>query len=191
MLRSRKFFMLALVFFCFCITGCATQAPTLNFVPKDVLPSSTKIDFELKSTSISIAQDDERTGPTQVGLFGNQYESSFKQAFKDALEEAISKAAIFNDLSQRKLTLSAKILQFETPGFSTGFETKIVVRYQLLNRSNGKLVFTRDITATGVVPFDYAFNGAIRYTEARNRAGRDNIQQFIGSLAEFKDGGNK
>jgi hypothetical protein len=174
---------------CIGLTGCATQAPTLDFVPKDVLPSSTKIDFELKNTSVSIAQDGERTGPTQVGLFGNQYEASFKQAFKDALEEALAKSAVFNDLSQRKLTLSAKILQFETPGFSTGFETKMVVRYQLLDRSNGKLVFTRDITSTGSVPFDYAFLGAIRYTEARNRSGRDNVQQFIGSLAEFKDTG--
>jgi len=59
----------------------------------------------------------------------------------------------------------------------------------LLDRSNGKLVFTRDITSTGSVPFDYAFSGAIRYTEARNRSGRDNVQQFIGSLAEFKDTG--
>lgn len=174
----------------FTITGCATQAPTLDFVPKDVLPMGTKIDFELKSTSVSIAQDGERVGPTQVGLFGNQYESTFKQAFKDALDEALAKSAIFNDLSQRKLTLSAKILQFETPSVSTVFETKMVVRYQLLDRSNGKLVFTRDIASVGSVPFDYAFMGAIRYTEARNRSGRENVQQFINSLAELKDTGN-
>lgn len=187
--RCKKIFLWCSILACICLTGCATQAPTLDFVPKDVLPTGTKIDFDLKNTSVSIAQDGERTGQTQVGLFGNQYEASFKQAFKDALEEALSKSAIFNDLSQRKLTLSAKILQFETPGFSTGFETKMVVRYQLLDRSNGKLIFTRDITSAGSVPFDYAFMGAIRYTEARNRSGRDNVQQFIGSLAEFKDTG--
>jgi hypothetical protein len=171
----------------FALGGCATQAPTLDFVPKDVLPTGKKIDFELKNTSVSIAQEEERVGATQVGLFGNQYEQAFKQAFKDALEEAISKSAIFNDLSTRKLTLSAKVLQFETPGFSTSFSTKMVVRYQLLDRSNGQLVFTRDIESNGQVPFDYAFMGAIRYTEARNRAGRQNVAQFITSLNEFKD----
>lgn len=187
MKNLRTYFSIAVCSGVLLLSGCATQAPTLNFVPQDVLPSSSKIDFELKNTSVSIAQDGERVGATQVGLFGNQYESTFKQAFKDALEEAISKSAIFNDLSTRKLSLSAKVLQFETPGFSTGFATTMVVRYQLLDRSNGKLIFTRDITSTGEVAFDYAFMGAIRYTEARNRAGRDNVNQFITSLAEFKD----
>jgi len=169
------------------LTGCATQAPTLDFVPKDVLPSGSKIDFELKSISVSIAQDNERVGATQVGLFGNQYEATFKQAFKDAIEEAIAKSAVFNDLSNRKLSLSAKVLQFETPSAGVSFETKMVVRFQLLDRSNGKLLFTRDISSSGLVPFDYAFMGAIRYTEARNRAARSNIDQFIASLAEFTD----
>lgn len=189
-MRSLKsFFMLAVLSFVLMISGCATQAPTLNFVPKDVLPSGAKIDFELKTISVSIAQESERVGETQVGLFGNQYEATFKQALKDALEEAIIKSAVFNDLSNRKLSLSAKVLQFETPGISVSFETKMVVRYQLLDRSNGKLVFTRDILSLGSVPFDHAFLGAIRYTESRNRSVRDNVTQFIGSLGEFKDSG--
>lgn len=169
------------------MTGCATQAPTLDFVPRDVLPTGQKIDYELKSISVSVAKEDERVGETQVGLFGNQYESAFRQSFKDSLEEAITKSAIFNDISNKKLGLSAKVMQFETPGFSSGFETSFVVRYQLLDRSTGKLVFTRDIRSKGSVPFDYAFLGAIRYTEARNRAVRTNIEQFVSSLGEFKE----
>lgn len=169
------------------ITGCATQAPTLDFVPRDVLPTGKKIDFELKSISVSVAKEGERLGETQVGLFGNQYEASFRQSFKDSLEEAIAKAAIFNDLSNKKLSLSAKVMQFETPGFSVGFDTTFIVRYQLLDRATGKLVFTRDIRSNGTVPFDHAFLGAIRYTEARNRAVRGNIEQFIASLGEFKE----
>lgn len=171
------------------LTGCATQAPTLNFVPKDVISTGSKINFELKTISVSIAQENERVGETQVGLFGNQYESSFKQAFKDAIEEALAKSAIFNDLSDRKTSLTAKVLQFETPGMSVSFETKMVVRFQLLDRSSGKLIFTRDISSVGVVPFDYSFMGAIRYTEARNRAARDNVNQFLSSLGEFNDTG--
>lgn len=169
------------------LVGCATQAPTLDFVPRDVLPTGKKIDYELKSISVSVAKEDERLGATQVGLFGNQYESSFRQSFKDSLEEAIAKAAIFNDLSDKKLSLTAKVMQFETPGFSVGFDTTFVVRYQLLDRSTGKLVFTRDIRANGTVPFDHAFLGAIRFTEARNRAVRSNIEQFVSALAEFKE----
>ena len=169
------------------LTGCATQAPTLSFVPGDVFPSKTKIDFELKSISVSIAQEGERVGETQVGLYGNQYEASFKQALKDALEEAIAKSAIFNDLSSRKLALSAKVLQFQSPAAGTTFTTTMVVRFQLLDRSDGKLLFTRDITSVGEVPFDFAFVGATRFTEARNRAARNNVNQFLQGLSEFKD----
>ena len=89
MYTSKKIFLWCAILACICLTGCATQAPTLDFVPKDVLPTGTKIDFDLKNTSVSIAQDGERAGQTQVGLFGNQYQASFKQAFKDALEEAL------------------------------------------------------------------------------------------------------
>lgn len=182
--KSRKSVFLVL-FIAALLGGCA-QAPTLDFVPRDITPTGAKIDYELRSISVSIAQDNERVGETQVGLFGNQYESTFKQAFKDALEEAVAKSAIFNDLSSKKLALSAKVLQFETPGFGVSFETKMVVRYQLLDRSNGRLVFTRDVSSLGQVPFNYAFFGAIRATEARNVSARENINQFIGSLGEFK-----
>jgi hypothetical protein len=166
--------------------GCA-QAPTLDFVPRDVLPKGFKIDYELKTISISIAQEDERVGKTHVGFFGNQYEASFKQAFKDALEEAITKSAIFNDLSGRKLALTAKILQFETPSMGVSFDTAMVVRYQLIDRADGKILFTRDIKSSGSVPFDFAFIGAIRATEARNRSVRANVEELLSSLSEFKD----
>ena len=184
-MRFVKLFFLAAL--AMVMAGCATQAPTLDFVPRDVLPIGKKIDSELKTISVSVAKEDERLGETQVGLFGNQYETSFRQSFKDSLEEVIGKAAIFNDLSNRKLGLSAKVMQFETPGFSVGFDTTFIVRYQLLDRATGNLVFTRDIRTNGSVPFDHAFLGAIRYTEARNRAVRSNIEQFVASLAEFKE----
>ncbi|CAM8651505.1 hypothetical protein MCEMSEM18_00317 [Comamonadaceae bacterium] len=170
-------------------TGCATQAPTLDFVPKDVIATGKKIDFELKTISVSIAKEDERQGETQVGLFGNQYESSFKQSFKDAIEEALSKSAIFNDLSTRKLSLSAKVLRFESPSMGINFDTQCTVRYQLLDRSTGKLLFTRDVKSVGTVPFDYAFIGMIRLAEARNRAVRQNVEQLVQSLSEFQDPG--
>ena len=80
----------------------------------------------------------------------------------------------------------AKVLKLETPTMGINFDTDFVVRYQLLDTSTGKLVFTRDINTQGSVPGDYAFLGAARYTEARNVAVRENIMMFIDSLAEYK-----
>lgn len=182
-----KFWILVILAAAALVSGCATQAPTLDFVPRDVLPSGKKIDYELKSLTVSVAKEDERLGETQVGLFGNQYETSFRSSFKEALEEAIAKSAIFNDGSSRKLSLTAKVMKFQTPSIGLTFDTNMIVRYQLIDRASGKLMFTRDIESIGTVPVDYAFLGATRYTEARNRAARENIDQFINSLSGFKD----
>lgn len=168
------------------LSGCATQAPPLNFTPVDVLPAKNKVEAELKTLTVSIAKEEERLGETQVGFFGNQYEASFKQTLKDAIEEALTKSAVFNDLATKKVSLTAKVMQFQSPSAGVSFETKAIIRYEIFDRKDGKLIFRRDIASTGSVPGDYAFMGAIRYTEARNRAMRENVTQFINSLEELK-----
>jgi len=186
---------LVLSIFALTLAGCATQAPTLNFVPEDVLPIKNKVAAELKTITVSIAKEDERLGETQVGFFGNQYEVAFKSSFKEALEEALAKSAAFNDLADRKVSLTAKVIKvsltakvikFESPSGGINFDTDLIVRYELFDRASGQLVYRRDIASQGSVPFDYAFMGAIRFTEARNRAVRQNVLNFISSLEEIK-----
>ncbi|MBS1141705.1 MAG: UDP-N-acetylglucosamine acyltransferase [Proteobacteria bacterium] len=167
------------------LSGCAS-APPLNFVPQDVLPAKNKVAAELKSVTVSVAKEEERLGETQVGFMGNQYELSFKTALKDALDEALLKSAVFNDLSDRKVSLTAKVMKFESPNGGITFETEAIVRYEVYDRRDGKLLFRRDISSTGSVPFDYAFAGFIRATEARNRTMRANVTNFISSLEELK-----
>lgn len=181
-----KFIHIAGLVFIALLSGCATQAPTLNFTPSDVLPAKNRVQAELKSFTVSVAKEEERLGETQVGFFGNQYESNFKQSLREAIEEALTKSAIFNDLANKKVSLTAKVMQFESPNGGINFETTAIIRYEIFDRKDGKLIFRRDISSTGSVPFDYAFLGAIRYTEARNRAMRENITQFINSLEELK-----
>ncbi len=165
--------------------GCA-QAPTLDFVPREVRPSTTKINAEVKSITISIASEDERLGETQVGFYGNQYETSFKSSFKDAIEEAIMKSAIFNDIADLKVSLVAKILKFQSPSMGVNFDTEMVVRYELINRKDGQPIFHQDVTSNGSISGTYAFLGAIRYTEARNVAVRNNVANFIAALSAYK-----
>jgi len=162
--------------------GCATQAPTLDFTPPDIVPSQTKVDADVKTITVSIAKENERLGETQVGFFGNVYEQSFKTALQDALEEVIARTAIFNDLSERKISLIAKVMKFQTPGAGINFKTEAIIRYELVDRNSGATIFKKDITSTGSVPGNYAFLGSIRYTEARNISVRDSITQFILAL---------
>lgn len=167
------------------LAGCATPAPPLNFVPQDVLPVKNKVPAELKSVNVSVAKEEEKLGDTQVGFGGNEYELSFKTALKDALEEAILKSAVFSDNAERKVSLTAKVMKFETPSVGFGFTSDAIVRYEIYDRKDGSLIFRRDISSAGSVPFDYAFAGYIRVAESRNRTMRANVEKFIASLNEL------
>jgi hypothetical protein len=54
--------------------------------------------------------------------------------------------------------------------------------YEIVDRASGNMLFAESISSEGVVPMDYAFMGVIRATESMNRAVRNNIADFIGSL---------
>jgi hypothetical protein len=164
------------------VGGCATPMPPLEFTPRDVNVSIKKLDADLRTITISVAQNDEKFGETMVGFGGNEYEQTFKSAFQSALEEGLARSAIFNDLSNRKVSLSAKILEFQTPSFSSSFETEMIVRYQLIERSTGAIVYSKNISSKGSVPYNYAFVGAVRFTEARNISVRNNVLNLISDL---------
>jgi hypothetical protein len=177
---------LAAIMFCLTLTACSESVPPLDFTPSDVLPTGKKVNAGVKDISISFAKPQERVGSIQVGFGGNQYESSFKSTFEDSLQEALIKSAIFNDYAKRKVLIVAKVMQLETPTVGLAFTTQMVVRYSLLDTSSGKLLFTRDIKTSGTVEMGYAFLGATRMSESRNRAVRSSIEDFISSLGEAK-----
>ncbi|PJG86615.1 UDP-N-acetylglucosamine acyltransferase [Conservatibacter flavescens] len=165
------------------LVGCSAPA-ALNFTPTDLAPvtPAQKINSELKTISVSIATKEEQKGELQVGFMGNDYEQSFKTTFKDSLEDSFARTAIFSDDASNKLSLSAKILRFETPGMGFTFDTKLLVRYDFIDRKKGISQYVTEIESDGSVPLDYAFMGAIRATEARNRAVKANIQKLINDL---------
>jgi len=99
-----------------------------------------------------------------------------------ALTEAINRMAIFRDDSQRKVSLSVKVLAIDIPSFGASMTTKTIARYELIDRADGSIIYTQDISSEGVVPFDYAFVGAIRARESISRSVQNNIAQFLQSL---------
>ena len=167
------------------LSACAS-VPPLDFTPSDVLPTGKKIDAGIKDISISFAKPSESLGEIQVGFGGNQYESAFKSSFEDALQEALIKSAIFSDYAKRKVLIVAKVMQLESPMAGISFETEMIVKYDLLDTSTGKILFTRNIPSTGSVKMSHSLLGATRMTEARNRAVRSNIESFISSLGEAR-----
>ena len=90
--------------------------------------------------------------------------------------------AIFKDDSPKKVSLAVKILKFDTPEFGAEMTTHASARYEIIDRSDGSIIFTTDVSTSGVVPFDHAFVGAVRAVESMNRSVQNNIIQFLQAL---------
>lgn len=168
-----KFFVAAIAVI---LSGC-TAIPPLSFSPPNVGYASKKIEAELRSMTVTIARADEQKGPIPPGM-GPQIPA----IWQTALQEALNKMAIFKDDAPVKVNLSVKILALDVPSAGFSFTTKSIARYELLNRANGDVIYTVDVSADGGVPADYAFLGAARMLESVNRSVQNNITQFLQGL---------
>jgi hypothetical protein len=157
------------------LTGCQ-HAPPVNFSVANVGPSKTKLDADVKSITVTIANAGEAVGDLSplTGATTTLWQSS--------LQDALTRMAIFRDESPRKVSLVVKILQFDVPSRAVTFTTGTTARYQLLDRSNGSVIYTRDISSNSAVSMDYAMLGATRAIESINRSVQDNITQFLQTL---------
>ena len=152
-------------------SGCIrTKRLPVNFSAPNIGVSSTKLDAELKSLTVSVARPDEATGEIDPGI------GVHTGLWKTSLEEAFNRMAIFKDDSPRKVSLAVKILKFSSRGDWT---THTSARYEIIDRSDGSIIFTTDISTTGDVPFDYAFAARVRLLESINRSVQNNIIQFL------------
>ena len=154
----------------------------VNFSAPNIGVSSTKLDAELKSLTVTVARPDEAIGKIEVPIvfcddtFDFCPISFYVGMWKTALEEAFNRMAIFKDDSPKKVSLAVKILKFQVSEFPA---THTSARYEIIDRSDGSIIFTTDISTSGVVPFDHAFVGVIRARESINRSVQNNIIQFL------------
>ncbi|OQW86020.1 MAG: UDP-N-acetylglucosamine acyltransferase [Rhodoferax ferrireducens] len=151
--------------------------PPLNFSVPNVGVSQKKIAAEMKSMTVTIARPDEKTGDLPVGM-----EQMVPQLWQTSLTESLNKMAIFQDDASRKVNVSVKILKLEVPGAGFSMTTTTAARYEIMDRKTGDLIFSQDVSSSGVTPADYAFMGVARARESINRAVQNNITQFLQAL---------
>ena len=173
-------------------SGCIrTKRLPVNFSAPNIGVSSTKLDAELKSLTVSVARPDEATGEIRPALFVRQYGefqpypvSLYAGLWKTALEEAFNRMAIFKDDSPKKVSLAVKILKFQTISAFPAAHTS--ARYEIIDRSDGSIIFTTDISTSGEGPFklepfaDDAVGS--RSVDGINRSVQKNIIQFLQAL---------
>jgi hypothetical protein len=169
-------------------SGCTKRLP-VNFSAPNIGVSSTKLDAELKSLTVSIARPDEAIGEIRVAHLARAYGefqpyplSLYTGLWKTALEEAFNRMAIFKDDSPRKVSLAVKILKFHSvfPIHHTS------ARYEIIDRSDGSIIFTTDISTSGEGPFnlDPLAEDVLgsRAVDGINRSVQKNIIQFLQAL---------
>lgn len=166
---------LGMLLFSLMLTGCAS-VPPLNFSVPNVGVSNQKVDAELKSITVSLARPDEQKGDIQAGM------EAIPQFWKSSLQESLDRMVVFKDGAPKKLSLSVKVLAIDVPSFGASMTTKTIAKYELIDRSNGDIVYTQEISSQGVVPATYAFVGVVRARESINRSVQNNIIQFLQAL---------
>jgi hypothetical protein len=150
--------------------------PPFNFAPQFSRPSQAKIDADLRSVSVTLANPEETTGrmPPDAAMV--------PPIWRDAIQDAINKSGLFDDDSHRRVNIVVKVLKMDIPGVGITFETTVDAHYQIIDRKDGEAIFDQVISSTGSVPADWAFVGAIRRREAINRAVQNNIATFMNIL---------
>ena len=157
------------------LAGCQSMAP-LNFSTPNVGYSSTKLDAELRSLTVSLARPDEAKGEIPAGT------EAIPQLWQSALQEALDRMAIFKDDGSKKINVSVKILALDAPAFGASMTTTTIARYELIDRANGDIIYSQEISAAGEVPFGYSLVGLVRARESVNRSVQNNISQFLQAL---------
>ena len=154
-------------------SACTKRLP-VNFSAPNIGVSSTKLDAELKSLTVTIARPDEATGELDPGI------GVHTGLWKTALEEAFNRMAIFKDDSPKKVSLAVKILKFQVSEFPVIHTT---ARYEIIDRSDGSIIFTTDISASGEgrFKFDIFADDPVgsQSVDGINRSVQNNIIQFL------------
>lgn len=158
------------------LSGCASNPP-LNFSVPDVGVSQRKIEADMRSLTVTLARPDEAKGKLPAAA---QHE--VPQMWENALTEALNRLAIFDDNAVRKVSLSVKILELDVPAFGASMTTTTTARYEIIDRNDGSIIYTQDVTADGVVPMGHSFAGIVRARESINRSAQNNIAQFLQAL---------
>jgi hypothetical protein len=158
------------------VSACANDVPPINFSVPNVGPSAVKIPVEIKVITVTMARTDEQTGPMPPNA------APLAPYWKEAIQEALDKMAIFQDDAPKKISLSVKVLKIDLPIAGFSMTTDTAAHYELIDRTDGSVIYATDINASGTTPADYAFLGLARARESLNRSVQNNILQFLQAL---------
>ena len=159
------------------VAGCVTSMPPANFSVPNVGISEHRLDAEVRSITVTYGRPDEQIGQIDFFVFGEG--SNVSIAWKTALEEALNRMLLFTDGGSKTVSISVKILKLYVPIFGISPTAKSVARYEIIDRANGDIIFSQDVSSSGTTPLTYAWDQAVLVRESVNRAVQNNIALFL------------
>ena len=151
--------------------------PPANFSVPNVGISEHRLDAEVRSITVKYGRPDEQIGQIDFFVFGEG--SNVSIAWKTALEEALNRMLIFTDGGSKTVSISVKILKLYVPIFGISPTAKSVARYEIIDRTNGDVIFSQDVSSSGTTPLTYAWDQTVLVRESVNRAVQNNIALFL------------
>ena len=161
----------------FMVAGCATSMPPANFSVSNVGISEHRLDAEVRSITVTYGRPDEQIGQVDFFMFGEG--NNVSSAWHTALQEALDRTLLFTDGGSKMVSISVKILKLDVPNFGASMTTESVARYEIIDRANGDIIFSQDVSSSGTTPATYAYLGLTRARESVNRAVQNNIALFL------------
>ena len=173
------------------LVGCAQpQLAPLNFSVPNIGLSARPLDAEIRSLTVTLGRPDEQVGLIDWEFIDVTGGGAITAAWQIAMQEALDRTLIFRDGGSKKVSVAVKILKLEiSRGFAlTERSVETVARYEVIDRTNGDIVYTQEIAAFGVVPIDFAselmmmdadYAGQLGIREGVNRAVQNNISLFL------------
>ena len=161
------------------LVGCSPQLPPLNFSVPNTGLSERPLDAEVRSLTVTLGRPDEQVGPIEWELIDVTGGGTITAAWQTAMQEALDRTLIFRDGGAKKVSIAVKILKIDSPEVGFDMTTDTAARYEVIDRTNGDIIYTQDIAASGTTPMDHAFLGVVRMRESVNRAVQNNISLFL------------
>ena len=172
-----NFFRLFLSTLILSLVGCASAPPPpLNYSVPNVGLSKTKHAAEVKSITVSIANQTEATGR----LYSNM--STTPELWRSSIEQGINSMNVFSDEASQKVNIAVKILKFDPSKPGADMTSFTEARYEIVDRKNGDIIYSQNFSTSGKVLFSENMLGVARIIESVNIAVRNNIGQFLQAL---------
>jgi|GEM_PF-3554199 len=104
-----------------------------------------------------------------------------------ALEDSLINNGYLSQATEGRYLLNAKIIdQIKLPSLGINFTYESTIKYNLIDKTNGSIVYENKITTSGKSEFSDTIVGAERMRIANENSVKNNIKTFMRALAHIE-----